>query len=52
MKTIQIGTSDFKKLIKGNNYFVDKSLLIKEFIENGTDIILMPRSRGFGKTEI
>ena len=28
-KTIQIGTSDFKKLIEGNNYFVDKSMLIK-----------------------
>ena len=50
MKTIQIGTSDFKKLIKGNNYFVDKSLLIKEFIENGADIILTPRPRRFGKT--
>ncbi|WP_206154888.1 AAA family ATPase [Clostridium muellerianum] len=50
MKTIQIGTSDFKKLIEGNNYFVDKSLLIKEFIENGADIILTPRPRRFGKT--
>ncbi|WPC40088.1 AAA family ATPase [Clostridium sp. JS66] len=50
MKTIQIGTSDFKKLIEGNNYFVDKSLLIKEFIENGSDIILTPRPRRFGKT--
>ena len=30
-KSIQIGTSDFKELIEGNNYFVDKSLLIKEF---------------------
>ena len=49
-KTIQIGTSDFKKLIEGNNYFVDKSLLIKEFIENGADIILTPRPRRFGKT--
>jgi hypothetical protein len=49
-KTIQIGTSDFKRLIEGNNYFVDKSLLIKEFIENGADIILTPRPRRFGKT--
>ena len=49
-KTIQIGTSDFKKLIEGNNYFVDKSMLIKEFIENGADIILTPRPRRFGKT--
>ncbi len=49
-KNIQIGTSDFKKLIEGNNYFVDKSMLIKEFIENGADIILTPRPRRFGKT--
>ena len=49
-KPIQIGTSDFKKLIEANNYFVDKSMLIKEFIENGADIILTPRPRRFGKT--
>lgn len=42
---IKIGISDFKKLIEGNNYFVDKSILIKEFIENGADIILNPRPR-------
>ncbi|WP_297430228.1 AAA family ATPase [Clostridium sp.] len=49
-KKIQIGISDFKDLIEGNNYFVDKSLLIKEFIENGARIILTPRPRRFGKT--
>ncbi|SFC76394.1 AAA family ATPase [Clostridium uliginosum] len=49
-KTIQIGTSDFKELIEENNYFVDKSLLIKEFLENGAKIILTPRPRRFGKT--
>ncbi|MBZ9626273.1 ATP-binding protein [Clostridium sp. FP2] len=49
-KSIQIGTSDFKKLIEENNYFVDKSMLIKEFMENGADIILTPRPRRFGKT--
>ncbi|WP_294152641.1 AAA family ATPase [uncultured Clostridium sp.] len=49
-KSIQVGTSDFKKLIEGNYYFVDKSLLIKEFIENGADVILTPRPRRFGKS--
>jgi hypothetical protein len=49
-KSIQLGTSDFKELIEGNNYFVDKSLLIKEFLENGSKIILTPRPRRFGKT--
>lgn len=33
LKRIQIGSSDFKELIEGDNYFVDKSLLLKEFIE-------------------
>ncbi|AWK50050.1 AAA family ATPase [Clostridium beijerinckii] len=49
-KKIPIGISNFKKLIKENYYFVDKSLIIKEFIENGAAIILTPRPRRFGKT--
>lgn len=49
-KSIQVGASDFKKLIEGDHYFVDKSLLIKEFLENGADVILTPRPRRFGKT--
>ena len=49
-KNIQVGTSDFKTLIEGNGYFVDKSLLIKEFIENGAPILLTPRPRRLGKT--
>ncbi|MDU4803054.1 MAG: AAA family ATPase [Clostridium butyricum] len=49
-KTIQVGTSDFKKIIQDNHYFVDKSLIIKEFVENGADVILTLRPRRFGKT--
>ncbi|WP_252237947.1 AAA family ATPase [Clostridium sp. VAP51] len=49
-KSIQVGTSDFREIIKGNYYFVDKSLLIKEFIENAAKVILTPRPRRFGKT--
>ena len=49
-KTIQIGISDFRELIEGNHYFIDKSLLIKEFIEEGAKVILTPRPRRFGKT--
>lgn len=49
-KSIQIGCSDFKEIILGNHYFVDKSMLIKEFIENGAEAILLPRPRRFGKT--
>ncbi|NFR85897.1 AAA family ATPase [Clostridium sp. ZS2] len=49
-KTIQVGTSDFKEIIEGKYYFVDKSLLIKEFIKNAAKVILIPRPRRFGKT--
>ena len=43
-------TSDFKKLIEKNDIFIDKTLLIKEFIENKSEVILLPRPRRFGKT--
>jgi hypothetical protein len=49
-KSINIGISGFKTLIEGNYYFVDKSLLIKEFLENGAGVILIPRPRRSGKT--
>jgi hypothetical protein len=49
-KRIPIGISDFRKLREGNYYFVDKTLLIKEVVEDGAEIILLPRPRRFGKT--
>jgi hypothetical protein len=50
MKKLAVGESDFKKLITGNYYYVDKTLLIKEIIDRGDTIILVPRPRRFGKT--
>ncbi len=50
MKELDLGNSDFKKIIKNNNYFVDKSLLIKEVIKAQKQVILLPRPRRFGKT--
>jgi hypothetical protein len=50
LKHIPIGESDFKNLIEGNNYYVDKSLLIKEIIDDDSLVILLPRPRRFGKT--
>jgi len=44
------GTSNFKKLIENNNSFVDKSLFIKEVINESSDVILIPRPRRFGKS--
>ena len=49
-KRIQKGNSDFKYIIENNGYFVDKTLLIKEFYESDDHVLLMPRPRRFGKT--
>ncbi|MGE5341693.1 MAG: AAA family ATPase [Candidatus Omnitrophota bacterium] len=50
MKRLPIGESDFKKIITGNYYYVDKSLFIKEVIDRSDTILLLPRPRRFGKT--
>jgi hypothetical protein len=47
---LPIGISDFQKLINGKYTFADKSLFIKDVIEDGSDIILITRPRRFGKT--
>ena len=49
-KTLRIGHSDFKRIITDNGYFVDKTLLIKDFFDNSSYILLMPRPKRFGKT--
>ncbi|MBF0102543.1 MAG: AAA family ATPase, partial [Desulfobacterales bacterium] len=48
--TLPIGVSDFKKLREENRYYVDKSLLIQKVWEAGSDVLLFPRPRRFGKT--
>lgn len=50
MNKISLGTSDFKKLRDNNFYFIDKTLIIKEFLEDSGEIILLPRPRRFSKT--
>jgi len=47
---LPVGVSDFKKIIRDNYYYVDKTLFIKEIIEKGDSILLLPRPRRFGKT--
>ncbi len=44
-----IGQSDFGRVIQEQCYFVDKSLLIQEILED-RQIILITRPRRFGKT--
>jgi len=50
LKKLPIGVSDFKEVITENCYFVDKTFLIKELIDDGSKVVLIPRPRRFGKT--
>ncbi|MDQ1354893.1 MAG: hypothetical protein QG657_5202 [Acidobacteriota bacterium] len=50
MNKFSVGESDFRNIITGNFYYVDKSLFIKEIIDSGNRVILVPRPRRFGKT--
>ncbi len=50
MKRLPIGISDFRRVIKDNNYFIDKSLIIQELINSNAQVTLLPRPRRFGKT--
>ena len=50
MKELNLGYSDFKDIIKNDNYFIDKSLLIEEVIKTQKSVLLLPRPRRFGKT--
>ena len=47
---LPMGCEDFRTLIDENFLFVDKTLLIKELIDDGTTVSLITRLRRFGKT--
>jgi hypothetical protein len=49
-KKLPVGVSDFKDMVTGDYYYVDKTLLIKEIMDKGDKILLLPRPRRFGKT--
>ena len=50
LKRIPIGIEDFKEIIDKDYYFVDKTLIIKELIDNLAKVQLFTRPRRFGKT--
>ncbi|SJZ77384.1 AAA family ATPase [Selenihalanaerobacter shriftii] len=50
MKKLPIGIDDFKKIKEEGYYYVDKSLFIKEIIDESAEVILLARPRRFGKT--
>ena len=47
---IGIGISDFKALRLRKNYFIDKTMYIKDIIDNQSGVVLITRPRRFGKT--
>ncbi|WP_375327138.1 AAA family ATPase [Candidatus Tisiphia endosymbiont of Nemotelus uliginosus] len=47
---MRVGTDDFKTLLLNSEVFVDKSLMIKELLEDSGDVILITRPRRWGKS--
>ena len=49
-KQILIGAESFEEIINGNYFYIDKTLFIKELLENKGKVTLITRPRRFGKT--
>ncbi len=49
-RTVSIGAQDFEELITKNNFYVDKTLFIKEWWESDDKVTFITRPRRFGKT--
>lgn len=47
---IPLGVSDFRKLRERGLFYVDKTLLIRELLDDSAEAILLIRPRRFGKT--
>ena len=50
MKKIGIGYEDYKRFIDDDMYYIDKTMLVNDVIENGGAVTLFTRPRRFGKT--
>ena len=49
-KDISIGIESYKEIVDRPYYYVDKTLLIKDLLDNGTLVSCFTRPRRFGKT--
>ncbi len=49
-KPLPIGVDNFQRIIDDGYYYVDKTLFIKELLENKASVNLFTRPRRFGKT--
>ena len=50
MCKMPIGVENFRELIEGNYYFVDKTLFIRDLLDSRSKVTLFTRPRRFGKT--
>ena len=50
MKRLAIGIDDFRKIIKEDCYYVDKTKFIEAILEDASNVKLFTRPRRFGKT--
>ena len=50
VKKIGIGYEDYREFINDNMYYIDKTLLIRDVVEQGGKVTLFTRPRRFGKT--
>lgn len=49
-KALPIGYDNFEKIRRQDFYYVDKTMMIKEILDNGGEVNLFTRPRRFGKT--
>jgi len=49
-KTLPIGIDSFREIRESNKYYVDKTMLIRDFIQADDKVALVTRPRRFGKT--
>ena len=48
-KPIATGTHDFKKIVETNSLYIDKTLFIKDIIDDTSDVVCFTRPRRFEK---
>ena len=49
-KKLPIGIDSFNKIRETDRYYIDKTLLVRDFIESDDEVALITRPRRFGKT--
>ncbi|MCQ2404186.1 MAG: AAA family ATPase, partial [Lentisphaeria bacterium] len=49
-KSFPIGIEDYRELVTGDYFYVDKTLLVQQLLDGGSKVTLFARPRRFGKT--